>query len=144
MTKTIKLTQEEITYLNEFVGKGKKSAREITRARILLLVNQQIRDANIQKTLNIGRSTIWRVKMNFLKKGIEYALSERERPGQPEKYNKKTKAEIIALACTTPPKGRKRWSVRLLVEELKKKKETSTINRETIRLILKKTIQNHG
>ena len=93
---------------------------------------------NIQKLLSVGRSTVWRVKNNYLNKGIDYALTERERPGQPPKYNKKHKAEIIAYACTIPPKGRKRWSIRLLAEELQKKKSFRTINRETIRLVLKK------
>jgi hypothetical protein len=52
--------------------------------------------------------------------------------------------EIIAQACTKPPEGRKRWSLTLLAEELRKKKEFETINRESIRLILKKAKQNLG
>ena len=63
---------------------------------------------------------MWRVKKNYSEKGLEYALSERERSGQPIKYDKKKKAEIIATACTDPPEGYNRWSVRLLTKELKK------------------------
>lgn len=140
----INLKKKEVSYLGTFVSQGKKNARALTRARILLLVQKKEKDVNIQKLLSVGRSTIWRVKNNYFKKGIEYALTERERPGQPPKYLKKHKAEIIAYACTTPPKGRKRWSVRLLAEELKKKKNFKTINRESIRLILKKAIPNLG
>ena len=53
-------------------------------------------------------------------------------------YGEKETAEIIALACSSPPHGRKRWSVRLIVEEMKKKKGFEGINRESVRLILKK------
>ena len=140
----INLKKREINYLNAFVKQGNKSARAITRARILLLSQKKEKDVDIQKLLSVGRSTVWRVKNNYLSKGIDYALMERERPGQPLKYDNKHKVEIIAHACTTPPKGRKRWSVRLLAEELKKNKNFKTINRETIRLVLKKTTPNLG
>ncbi len=140
----INLKKREINYLNAFVKQGNKSARAITRARILLLSQKKEKDVNIQKLLNVGRSTVWRVKNNYLSNDIDYALTERERPGQPPKYDKKHKVEIIAHACTAPPKGRKRWSVRLLAEELKKNKNFKTINRETIRLVLKKTTPNLG
>lgn len=140
----INLKKGEIEYLKVFIGQGNKSARAVTRARILLLAHKKEKDVDIQKILGIGRSTVWRVKNNYLSNGIGYALTERERPGQPPKYLKKHKAEIIAHACTTPPKGRRRWSVRLLAEELKKKRGFTTINRETIRLVLKKTTPNLG
>jgi len=140
----IKLKKREINYLKIFVKKGNRSARSVTRARILLLANKGKKDVEIQDLLTIGRSTIWRVKKNYLDKDIDYALTERDRPGQPTKYNKKKKAEIIAYACTDPPKGRKRWTVRLLAEELSKRNGFETINRESIRLTLKKAIPNLG
>lgn len=140
----INLKKREINFLNAFIKQGKKNARSLTRARILLLAHKKERDVNIQTLLNVGRSTVWRVKNNYLDKGLDYALTERERTGQPLKYKTKHRAEIIAYACTTPPKGRKRWSVRLLAEELKKKKDFTTINRESIRLILKKATPNLG
>lgn len=140
----INLKKREINFLNAFIKQGKKNARAITRARILLLAHKKEKDTNHQKLLSVGRSTIWRVKNNYLDKGIDYALTERERSGQPVKYKIKEKAEIIAYACTTPPEGRKRWSVRLLAEELKKKKNFKTINRESVRLVLKKATPNLG
>jgi len=140
----INLKNKEVDYLTTFVKKGNKSARAITRARILLLSTNGKKDDEIKKILTTGRSTIWRVKNNYLSNGVEYALTERERPGQPPKYDEKNEAEIIAFACTKPPEGRKRWSIRLLVDELRKKKGFKTVNRETIRLTLKKTIRNLG
>jgi putative transposase len=67
------------------------------------------------------------------------AIKEEARPGQPIKYNERQKAEIVATACTKAPEGRSRWTLKLLEKELKKREGMGTINRETIRLTLKKT-----
>lgn len=140
----IKLKKKEIDYLNAFVKKGKEKARTLTRARVLLLINKDKKDVEVQDLLSVGRTTIWRVKNNYLDKGLEYALTERDRPGQPVKYTPKKKVEIIASACTNPPAGRQRWTVRLLAEEMSKQEGFKTINHESIRLTLKKVTPNHG
>lgn len=140
----IKLRKREIQFLEEFVKTGEKKARSLTRANILLLAHQKIKDTKISKMLNITGKTIWQIKKNYLNVGLPGALEEKPRSGQPKKYNEKHEAEIIALACTAPPEGSKAWSIRLLVEELKKKKSFGSINREVVRLILKKTFSNRG
>ena len=137
--KQITLNKKEVKYLNHFIKTGSRSARALTRARVLLLANSGKKDADIQEALNVGRSTIWRIRLAYMHCDLRAALTERPRPGQPPKYDGKMRAEIVAFACTTPPAGRKRWSVRLIVEELRKKQGFSSINRETIRLTLKKT-----
>lgn len=142
--KGIKLKEDELKFLRDFVKKGRKSARELARARILLLANQQKGDTEIAEILDVGRNTVWRTKKKFREEGLQNALAEKPRPGQPKKYTKRHEAEIIALACTKSPDGRKRWSLTLLAEELQKKKGFETINRESIRLILKKAKQNPG
>lgn len=136
--KRIKLNDEEAEFLKSFVRKGHKSARELTRARILLLVNEGRTETEIKDVLGICRATVSNVKKRYREGGLDSALKEKPRPGQPRKYSDKEEAEIIATACTSPPKGRKRWTVRLLTDELKKKKGFKTINRESVRLILKK------
>jgi len=140
----IKLKKKEINYLNALVRKGKEKARTLTRARVLLLINKRKKDVEIHDLLSVGRTTIWRVRNNYLDKDLEYALTERDRSGQPIKYTPKKKVEIIAKACTTPPAGRKRWTVRLLAKEMSKQEDFKTINRESIRLTLKKAIPSHG
>lgn len=137
--KRIKLTEKELKYLNDFTRKGQRSARMMTRARILLLVHNGEKETVIARLLNISRATVSNIKKRYRMEGLENALGEKPRPGQPKKYNEKHEVEIIATACTSPPKGRKRWSLVLLTEELKKKKDFKTINRESVRLILKKT-----
>lgn len=141
--KKITLKKSEIGKLNEIL-KCSTSARVSNRVRILLLLHEGKKQEDIENFLKVGHATLWRIKNNFLKNGLDYALEERDRPGQPVKYDDNKKAEIIATACTTPPAGSSHWSVRLLVGEFKNKKGFETINREVVRLILKKTKQNPG
>jgi transposase len=140
----IRIEEDEAKFLREFVKKGRKSAREITRARILLLANQQKGDTKIAEILGVGRNTVWRTMKRYHEEGLQSALAEKPRSGQPKKYTERHEAEIIAQACTKSPDGRKRRSLTLITEELRKKKGFETINRETIRLILKKAKQNLG
>ena len=136
--KRIRLNDEEVESLRTFVKKGRKSAREMTRARILLLVNEGRTETEIKDVLGICRATVSNVKKRYREEGLQRTLTEKPRPGQPRKYAEKEEAEIIARACTDPPRGRKSWTIRLLTGELKKKKDFETINRESVRLILKK------
>ena len=92
----------------------------------------------VRDTLRISRATVSNTKKKYREEGLQYALSEKPRSGQPRKYTDAQEAEIIAMACTDPPKGRKRWTIRLLTERMKRRKGLETINRETVRLILKK------
>ncbi|AKB17811.1 hypothetical protein MSWHS_0948 [Methanosarcina sp. WWM596] len=76
--------------------------------------------------------------------GLQSALEDQTRTGQPIKYTEKHTAEIIAQACTTPSDGRKRWTFVLPTEELKIKEGFEIINKESVRLILKKAKLNLG
>ena len=133
-----KLKDKELNFLQDFVKKGQKSARPLTRARILLLANQQKGDNEIAEILDVGRNTVWWVRKRCREEGLEVALKDKPRPGQPKKYKERHEADIIALACTKPPVGNKRWSIMLLTEELKKRSGFETVNRESVRLVLKK------
>ena len=135
----INLKNSEVKFLTKFIRKGKKNARSLTRARILLLANKGKGDTEIANILGIGRSTALRIRKRYLEEGLQSALVDKPRSGQPEKYSEKHIAEIIAQACTQPPEGRQRWSLALLCEELRKKEGFETINKESIRLILNKS-----
>jgi len=134
----IKLKKKEILFLKKLLNKGTNKARKLTRVNILLLANKRKQSDEIAMLLNVNRSTVAQVKKRYIEKGVDYALEEKPRSGQPTKYTKKHEAEIIAQACTNAPRGRKRWTVRLLTKEIKKKKELRAINRESVRLVLKK------
>jgi transposase len=140
----IKLKKKERRILKEFVSKGVKNAREISRANILLLADKGRNTKEISMSVGIPRQKVWRIKKRYLEEGLTAALEDRPRPGQPIKYGKRKSAEIIAKACTSAPTGRKRWSVRLLTEELAGKKGFESINRESVRLILKKAGRSLG
>ncbi len=135
----IKLTRKEIRFLHKYKKSELRSEREYNRANILLLLDKGKKDSEIEDFLEVDRATIWRTKQKYLKEGLENALQEKERSGQPAKYGAKQEAEVIATACSGPPEGRSRWTLELLSDRLKEKEGLSTINRETIRLILKKT-----
>ena len=134
----ISLTIEEREFLQRFVKTGTKKARAIARAKVLLFADENYNNDEISKMTNVHRQGIWRIKKRYLEEGLNLVLNEKQRPGQPKKYTDVQEAEIIAMACTDPPKGRKRWTIRLLTERLKRRKGIETINRETVRLILKK------
>jgi len=138
------LAEKDIEYLNAFVRKGHRSARELTRAHVLLLLNDGKTEIQIKDTLQISRATVSNIKRRYREGGLLTALTEKTRPGQPKKYTERHEAEIIAQACAKPPDGRKRWSLVLLTEEMRKKKGFETINRESIRLVLKKAGLNLG
>jgi putative transposase len=140
----IELPEDEVEYLNAFVKKGKKNARELTRAHVLLLINRQKTEMEIKDLLGISRATVSNIKYRYRKEGIQNSLTDKPRPGQPKKYSDRHEMEIIAQACIKPPDGRKRWSLTLLTEEMRKKQGFETINRESVRLILKKAKQNLG
>ena len=134
----ISLSVEEVAHLTNFVSRGRKRARELTRARILLLLHDGKTEMEIKETLRISRATVSNIKKRFREEGLQSALSERPRSGQPRKYTDTQEADIIATACTDAPKGRRRWTIRLLTERIKGQTGFETINRETVRLILKK------
>ena len=134
-----KLEDYDVNFLMDFVRKGHKSARELTRARILLLANEQKRGIDIAKTLGVCRNTVLTIKMRYAEEGLQSALKDKPRPGHPRKYSEKQIAEVIALACTPCPDGRKRWTLTLLRDELRKKEGFETIGKESIKLILKES-----
>ena len=136
----IELDKQSKSELVNFVRKGERIAREVTRARILILANMGKHNDEIADMLGVDRDTVLRVKKRYLEGSIDKAIHDDSRPGQPRKYSDSVVAEVIALACSTPPDGRKRWSVRLLAEELGKREFMKGISRETVRIILKKTL----
>jgi putative transposase len=140
----IHLTKKDRAALIQFVKKGTAKARAIARANILLLSDEGQSEDEISKATKVHRQTIWRIKKRYSNVGIQQALVEKPRSGQPKKYDEDDEAKIIALTCTKAPNGRKRWTIKLLTEKLKRKKGFETINRESIRLILKKAGRSLG
>jgi transposase len=140
MTKmTFKLKQKDREFLSNLTKTGNRNSREFERAYVLLALDKGKKPVEITDFYNVSRITVWRVKRNYLNGGVDRAIQDDQRPGQPVKYNDKVKADIVALACSQAPEGRSRWTIRLMEKTLKLEYGLETINRETIRLLLKKT-----
>jgi transposase len=138
-TKPFELKPQDREFLKNLTKTGNRNSKEFERAYILLALDKQKKHEEIKDFYDVSRITIWRVKNKYLEAGVKDAIKDGPRPGQPQKYKDKEKAEIIALACSKAPNGRSRWTIRLLEKSLKEQKGMETINRESIRLLLKKT-----
>jgi len=134
-----KLKAKDREFLTNLTKTGSRHSREFERAYILLALDKGKKHDEIQDFYNVSRITIWRIKRNYMDEGVVGAIQDEPRSGQPIKYDEKIKADIIALACSKAPEGRSRWTLRSLENTLKIEHSLETINRETIRLILKKT-----
>ena len=134
----LEMNDETVSDLRAIVRKGNRTVREVMRANLLLLSHDGKGNDEIADILHINRDTVLRVKRRYVEGGIGRAIHDAPRPGQPKKYDDRKRAEVIALACSSPPKGRKRWTARLLAKELKRKPGFEGINREVVRMILKK------
>ena len=134
----VDLTEEERTYLLDFIKSGEHSARKLNRARILLLADEGKADSEIAGALHTGTATVQRTRQRFVEGNLEGALSERPRPGGQKKLDEKGEAILETLAQSKPPEGRKRWTLQLLADRLVQLKLVDSISYETVRQELKK------
>src|SRR5713101_1725512 len=107
----IRLTATDKRFVEIFRSKGQHSAREVTRAHILLASEAQVPTAQIRQVLGVSRMAVWRTQSAYREKGLDYALYDASRPGQPAKYHTDQQAEVVALACSQPPEGEARWTI---------------------------------
>ena len=134
----VKLTGEEREELLQFLRKGKSSARSQTRARILLLSDEGLEDDEIAETLKVSKSTICRIRKRYCEGGLDFALQEKPRSGAPNKIDGRVEAQLTLLACSDPPEGRSRWTVRLLADRLVELEVVDSISHMSVQRLLKK------
>ena len=140
----VDLTNEEREQLLQLIRKGKASARKLTRARALLKADEGLSDEEVAQALHLGSATVGRVRKRFVEEGLESALNERPRPGQRIKLNGKQQAHLIAVACSHPPQGHARWTLRLLAGKVVELGWALSISPETVRQVLKKQNSSPG
>lgn len=138
---SLKLNSKDIRFLHNFKHDGaRRSVRQLNRANILLLLHKKKAENDIAEFLGVERTTVWRTKKRYLTKGVRFALEEDPRSGQPKKYTMNHQTELVAIACSRSPEGAEHWTLELLKRAMRDTvKGCTTINRETIRLMLKKT-----
>jgi len=130
--------------LLKIVKTGHHKAREILYAHILLKSAQGWTDEQIAQAFDISTDTVQRTRARFVQSGLKASLQESPRPGAPRQLTTEQETRLIALACSKPPEGHARWTVRLLAEEAVKRRIVSGMAPETLRQILKKTLSSLG
>jgi len=129
----VELSQSERSELTALLSSGKHAARKLKRAQILLAADAGASDDEIARSVGVGGSTVYRTKRRFVLGNLTAALSEEPRPGAERKLTGKEEALLVATACSSPPKGRARWTLELLAGELVKLTEHPNVSRETVR-----------
>jgi len=146
----VRLDSEEREHLTELVTKGRRSAALIRRAQILLKADcgrggPDCTDEEITDALEVGLSTVHRVRQSFVEEGLEAALERKKPTGrQYRKLDGRQEAHLVAIACSAPPQGRSRWTLKLLADKLVALEIVDRISADTVRRTLKKTILNRG
>lgn len=147
----IALTDEQRDHLDRLTRTGRHHARSIQHARILLMSDATPdegpawSDEKIADALDCGIATVARVRKRFLKDGLDEAIRARKTaPGRPPKIDGIAEAHLVALACSQPPEGHARWSLRLLSDRfvelaMSEGLLSSPVSYETVRVVLKKT-----
>jgi len=134
----VKLKVKERKLLKQFINKGSEKARKITRCRILLLAHEGKTDTRIIEALKVARNTIRTVRSRYVKEGLKAAINEQPRPGAPKKFTGRQKAKITAIACSKPPEGRSRWTLRLIADRVIELEMVDSISHQTVKRVLKK------
>ena len=144
------LDEAQRAALRTLVGSGTAPARLLARARVLLKADHGEggpgwSDAAIAGALDLHPSTVQRVRRRFVAEGLAATL-ERRRPDRvyERRLDGRQEAHLVALACSAPPDGRARWSLRLLADELVRLEAIEAVSHEPVRRALKKTRSSRG
>jgi transposase len=141
----IHLTDDERQDLRRRIASGRGAARALTHARILLKADESEGapawpDAQIARALDVGEATVWRVRKRCAEQGVEAALG-RKAPDRVyrRKLDGEAEAHLVALSCSPPPLGRRRWTLQLLADRMVELRFVDGLSYETVRRALKKT-----
>lgn len=142
----VTLTAAERDELERLLARGKADVRKLKHAQVLLKADQAAggpawTDERIVAALDVGAATVQRLRQRFVEEGLQAALSP-YRVGKrlyQRKLDGEQEAKLIALACSTPPDERGRWTLRLLAGRMVELKYVDAVSHETVRQALKKT-----
>ena len=147
----VTLTADERESLTHLIAAGKAAARKLAHARILLKADQADggpawTDDRIAEAVEVSVATVERVRQRFVEHGLDAALGRKpqERPSRERKLDGAAEARLIALACSAPPDGRRRWTLKLLADRLVELEVVDAVCPETVRQTLQKTTSSRG
>lgn len=145
----VELTAEERAHLMGLINTGRAAARTLLKARILLKADAGCRgegwtDERIADALETSMSMVYRTRRRLVEDGFDAVLArkKRARPPVPPIFDGEAQARLIALACSAPPDGHARWSIRLLAEKVVELGIVESVHFNTVGRALKKTISN--
>jgi transposase len=144
----VTLTADERHTLTQLVSNGKTNAAKIKHANILLAidenVNGRVSDKDVAQQFHCHANTIAHIRERFVEEGIDAALERKKRttPPVPPIFDGRAEAQLIRLACSTPPEGRCRWTMQLLADKCIELSIVESTSGETVRKVLKKTNLN--
>ena len=148
---TVQLTEKQRQHLDNLIKKGNAPARVQTRARILLLSDrgqgqpgERHTEQSIAASLLCSPGTVGNVRRRFAEGGLDGALYEKPRPGKAPKITGDIEAHLTTLACSHPPRGKARWTVRLLADKLVELGHLPSISHVAVHERLKKTRLSPG
>jgi transposase len=146
----VMLTEAERAHLEQLIAAGTAPARKLAHARVLLKADKGPNgpgwvDAAIADAVEISQPTISRIRQQFVEAGLEAALNRRApRRVYARKLDGEQEARLITLACSEPPAGHARWTLRLLADKLVERELVEAISHQTIHRVLKKTRSSPG
>ena len=144
----IELTESQRQELEQVIHAGNASARTQTRARILLLSDrsqgQKRTDQAVADAVLCSLKTVSNIRRRFLAGGLTAALNDKGWPGATPKFTGEVEAKLIVLACSDPPAGAARWTLRLLADQMIELGYVEYISHVTVRELLKKTGSSPG
>src|ERR1700751_1456641 len=142
----VMLSKDERGQLKELIRKGKSSAKQQLKARILLKADVSKQgegwsDSKIIKALNPSVSMVYRVRQQLVEEGFEAVLSRKQRatPAVPQIFDGEKEAKLIALVCSEAPAGQARWTLNFLANKAVKLKIVDAASPSTVGRVLKKT-----
>lgn len=143
------LSETERDDLKRLIAAGTAPARKLTHARILLKADQSPEgpgwvDDMVAEAVEVSQPTVSRVRKQYVEEGLEAALNRRA-PNREyhRKLDGKQEARLVGLACSEPPEGQARWSLRLLADKMVELEVVDDLSYQTVRRTLKKTNSSH-
>lgn len=146
----VRLAAADRTRLRQMIRQGRQSAWVLQRARILLQADASasgpgLTDAQVAAAVDVSARTVARVRAAWCARGWEaLARTRRRTPPVPPKLDGAAEARLIAVACSRPPAGTARWTLRLLAKRVVELEIVEAISHETVRRTLKKTTSSPG
>ena len=135
---SVELSEAEREALRALTSRGTIGVRRYKRARALLATDAGETDAAIAEKVGLHQVSLERLRKRFVEEGLEVALAERPRPGARRRLDGRQEAHLLALACTAPPRGQKRWTMQLLADRLVELRVSARISDETVRRTLQR------